>query len=418
MNKRNILITILGIILLTNGYPQDYWQLISTVPDSTFSRCINISPEGNIYLGMCGFDYPGGIYRSTDNAQTWEYLGLTEKPVYTIEICSNGDILAGVFSGIYKSTDNGETWYEVNFGIGNITNILSVSNGYVFAGLNGNINSIIRSINFGETWEDTVLFFTNYGDEYLESITRSPEGFIYVGTYNMFGTSGIYRSIDMGNNWEPVDFPGEDVYSIGVHPNGDIFAGCLGDGLYRYYQNTGQWTHELYNVTPDDILFVGNDIIYLGCNGQPLTMPGILYSDDGGQNYNWLNSGINGGNGISINYLIRHPNCYVYTEGLGFYRSVEPVFTGLNNHAGTEIIITSNYPNPFRDKTVIRWDNSDKDKYVNLVVLIATGKIIMNRKIMNTGSYIFKNDFLESGIFFYSIVGKNNIYSGRMVFVK
>ncbi|MEZ5195660.1 MAG: hypothetical protein R2764_04475 [Bacteroidales bacterium] len=55
---------------------------------------------------MWGFEYQGGIYRSTDDAQTWQYLGLDGKPVYELEVCSNGDILAGITHGIYKSNDN------------------------------------------------------------------------------------------------------------------------------------------------------------------------------------------------------------------------------------------------------------------------------------------------------------------------
>lgn len=339
---------------------------------------------------------------------------MIEKSVYAIEICLNGDILAGVNAGIYKSTDNGETWYEVYFEVGNIVTIFSLSNGYVFAGGVDNLQGILRSTNFGETW-DTVFIFPGYGEEYLYSMTISPEGNIYAGTYNMFGPSGIYHSTDMGDSWEAVDFTGNDVFSLAFHPQGDLFAGCVGDGLYRYNFNTQQWTHLLYWVTPDDILFVGNDIIYLGCNGDPNFMPGVLYSEDNGQNFEWLNSGMNGGNGADIKKFSRHPNGYIFAQGYSLYKSFEPVFTDIEHFrkSGNREIINS--PNPFSDYTIIAWDVVYQDKYVLLIITDTKGKIVYNKYIENSGNYTYNNVLKAQGIFFYSIVGKNIIYSGKMI---
>ena len=102
--KRFLIIAIIQVLFF-QAFSQGFWEVVSTLPDSIFSSCIDISPNGDIYLGMKGISYPGGIYRSTDNAQTWEYLGLDELPVYAIEVCFNGDIIAGVYDGMYKSTD-------------------------------------------------------------------------------------------------------------------------------------------------------------------------------------------------------------------------------------------------------------------------------------------------------------------------
>ena len=347
--KRFLLITIIQV-LFVQAFSQDFWEMVTTGIDSTFSWCMHISSEGDIYLGMRGWDYPGGIYRSTDNAQTWEYLGLTERPVYGIEVCSNGDIIAGVHSAIYKSSDNGQSWYEVNFDATNFKDFLSLPNGYVFSGESSDIyGSIIRSTDFGETWQ-TNYVFPNL-EENVNAFTVTLNGDIYVGTYSMFTSDGLYVTHDFGESWEAIDFPGAAVYSVAVHPSGDIFVGCLGNGLYRYYHNAGQWVHEFFNVTPDDILFVGNDKIFIGLNGSPISMYGIFYSDDGGIIYEWLNSGMNGGDGTVINYLFRHPNNKIYAEGAGLYRSVEPVYTNLYDNKKTEIIFTYNFPNPVTNIT-------------------------------------------------------------------
>ncbi len=406
-------------VLFVQAFSQDFWEEI-ILPDSFAYRCMDISPIGDIYIGMWGFSYPGGIYRSTDNAQTWEYLGLDEKPIYALEVCSNGHIIAGVRHGIFKSNDNGNTWYEIYYSSGNITNIISLPNGYIFAGGVDNLHGIIRSMDFGETW-DTVHVFTNYGQENLEALAVSDEGNVWAGTHNIFGQGSIWFTTDLGDTWTELNSPCNytQVFSLACHPQGDLFAGFHGEGLYRYNFASQQWT-ALYNpwVTPRDILIIGDNKIFVGLEQDPNGGKGVIYSEDGGLNFIQLNSGINGGNGSSVGDLIQHPNNFIYVFAEGFYRSTIPVFTDVNDNVETETIRSLNYPNPFKDKTIIHWDNPEKDEFVNFVVTDAAGKTILNKQIENSGSYIFKNNLLEPGIFVYAIVGKNNIYLGKMVLVK
>lgn len=409
-------------ILCLQTIAQDFWEEIA-IPDTLAYRCMEMSPNGDIYLGMWGFSYPGGIYRSIDNAQTWQYLGLDEKPIYAIEVCSNGDIIAGVFSGIFKSNDNGNTWYEIYYSSGNITNIISLPNGYIFAGGVDNLHGIIRSKDFGETW-DTVHVFTNYGQENLKALTVSAEDHVYAGTYNMFGEGSIWFTIDLGETWTEIgtpDFPPywPWIFSLAVHLQGDLFAGFYGQGLYRYNFTTQQWTALYYPwVTPDDILFIGDNKIFVGLEQDPNGTDGVIYSEDGGQSFEMLNSGMNGGNGTSISYLFHNQDNFIYAFGWGFYKSIEPVFTGVEEQSIPEVVQSLNYPNPFADKTTLCWDNSTEDEYVFLQIVDNMSKIILKDHIKNTGRYLFDNNAIDNGAYYFSIFGKNNIYSGKMVLIK
>jgi photosystem II stability/assembly factor-like uncharacterized protein len=421
---KRIILTTITSLLFVFGFSQDYWEAI-TVPDTLTYRCMDISSTGDIYLGMWGFTYPGGIYRSTDDTQTWQYLGLDEKPIYAIEVCSNNDIIAGAYSGIFKSSDNGNSWYEVYYSSGNITQIISLTNGYVFAGGVDNLHGIIRSKDFGETW-DTVHVFTNYGQENLKCITASPQGHIWAGTYNMFGAGSITYSTDLGNTWSTLSTPEFPpywpwVFSLANHPMGDLFAGFYGQGLYRYNFTTQQWTALYYPwVSPDDILFVGDNKIFVGLEQDPNgpIYDGVIYSEDGGQGFELLISGMNGGNGASIGYLFRNPNNFIYACGWGFYRSSIPVLTDLDKYLLTETIRASNTPNPFKFKTVIQWNNTPKEVSIELIILGNSGKIILKEKIMNSGSYLFQSGDIEPGVYYYSIIGKLASYSGKMVLIK
>jgi len=414
MNPKNTLLTTILICLSVFVFAQDYWQYIETTPDSSPLRCIAINPEGDIYIGMHGFDYPGGIYRSTDEAQTWEYLGLSDLPVFTIEFVPNGDIIAGVEDGMYKSNDNGASWYEVYFELENVFEILALPNGYVFAGGGGNLHGILRSTDFGETW-DTNYVFPSTVNENLHALAISFEGYIYAGSKSIFGAGGIYKTTDLGNSWEEIDYPGYQARSLAFHPSGDLFAGSVSQGLFRYNFNTQQWTQPVNWVDIEDIFFIGYDKIFLGCLDSPNFLPGVLFSNDGGQSFDWLNSGL-WNNGVDIYNIIRHPDGFIYANSLTLYRSVEPVLTNIEHIY--KLAIATNYPNPFTDFTTIQWDNSGQDKYIKLIITDVSGNIIHTKVIENKGYFIYNNILSKPGILFYSVVGKNNTYSGKMVLVK
>jgi hypothetical protein len=420
---KRIILTVIANLLIVFGFSQDFWELVTTEPDSVSARCLEVSTDGGIYLGMSGFMNPGGIYRSINNAQTWQYLGLDEKPIYALEVCSNGDIIAGVYSGIFKSNDNGNSWYEVYYSSGNITQITSLTNGYVFAGGVDNLHGIIRSTDFGETW-DTVHIFTNYGQENLKCITASTDGHIWAGTYNMFGDGSITFSTDLGETWSELNTPDFPpywpwVFSLAVHPQGDLFAGFYGCGLYRYSFSTQQWTLLTDPwVTPDDILFIGENRIFVGLEQDPNGFDGVIYSEDGGQNFEPLNSGINNGNGGSINFISRHPTKYIYALGFDFYRSFEPIQTNIKENEQIEDYMSCSLPNPFKSQTKILWNNSRNVENVEILVFNGSGLILLKQIIRNNGYYLFCANYLEPGIYFYSIIEENITYSGKMVLLK
>lgn len=56
-----------------------------------------------------------GLYRSTDDGQTWENLGIPREEVYSVVASSDGErIYAGTHPAhLYVSTNDGETWDEL-----------------------------------------------------------------------------------------------------------------------------------------------------------------------------------------------------------------------------------------------------------------------------------------------------------------
>ena len=61
---------------------------------------------GHMFVGTQG----GGVFRSTDNAETWTGInnGLTATNVRALAISPVDHIFAGTFGGVFRSTDNGD----------------------------------------------------------------------------------------------------------------------------------------------------------------------------------------------------------------------------------------------------------------------------------------------------------------------
>ncbi|MFK7946184.1 MAG: WD40/YVTN/BNR-like repeat-containing protein [Saprospiraceae bacterium] len=159
-----------------------------------------------------------GIYKSTDNGNTWEYKGLPESHHIGRIILhpTNPDIiwvaaLGHLYSpnaerGVYKTTDGGNTWTKTLFVYENA----------------GAVDLMINPKNptelYAAIWERTRRAW---------DFTESGEG------------SGIHKSTDGGDNWELITtkksgFPiGEGVGRIGL----DLFNGDNSTVLYAILDN-------------------------------------------------------------------------------------------------------------------------------------------------------------------------------------
>ncbi|HPE56325.1 MAG TPA: T9SS type A sorting domain-containing protein [Bacteroidales bacterium] len=354
----------------------------------------------------------GGIYKSTNEGQTWEYKALGNKTVYSLERDILGDIYCGTALNLFKSYDKGETWEEIFYAVENFNVIKSHPNGYLFAGGAGNSHGVFRSIDFGTSW-DTCVVFTNYGTEDMRSIAISEEGHIYIGTHNIFGPSGLYRSTDIGDTWESVESPTQSIFGLGFHPNGKLFVGGLGTGLYRYDASTQNWFHDLYNITPQAFQFIGNDTIMFGCNYSPNFMPGVMISTNGGQNYEWLNSGM--GDGTPIEYFEIDDKGYIFGQGSWLFRSTEQIVTNLGEHYDHRSLLVSNYPNPFSENTIIKWPFNPEDEFIQFNIFNSSGQHVKESKIKNSGEVLLNGHSFPPGIYYIQITDSHKYFTGKMV---
>ena len=203
-----------------------------------------------------------------------------------------------------------------------MTKIFKVSIFILFAFLLSS-NALFSQTNF---WERT-----GGVDDDIYSITITSNGNIWAG-----GTAGrVYLSSDNGNTWSSFN-PARSytVYSIGVNPvNGYIFAGTSG-GLYRSTNNGVNWEN-VYSGYVLDIFFTQFGEIYLGI----YSSGGVRYSTDMGNTWIYKNNGLPAslsGSEAYIRCLAQGTDGTLYagTSARGIYRST---------NGGDNWMISSNY---------------------------------------------------------------------------
>ena len=99
---------------------------------------------------------------------------------------------------------------------------------------------------------------------------------------------------------------------------------------------------------------------------------------------------------------------------------------GFTNHlVPNEFFLSQNYPNPFKDKTVIKYCIAYKTK-VKLSVYNSEGILIetLVDKVLNAGSYevefnaLSAGGLLSSGVYFYQLKTENFIQTKKMILIK
>jgi hypothetical protein len=128
-----------------------------------------------------------GFYRSTNSGETWREfnIGLLNYSVESIAMNSTHDIFIGTHDGIYRSTDLAGNWQFVGLSQDTVSAIAINSLDYILAGtLSGHI---YISTDNGENWNDSS---SGLNTSQILSIVLDENDFAMVGTYN----SGVYRS--------------------------------------------------------------------------------------------------------------------------------------------------------------------------------------------------------------------------------
>lgn len=355
-----------------------------------------------------------GVYRSSNNGQSWTQTALNALDIYALAI-NSGTLFAGTDTCIYMSTNNGQSWTHptIQYGSGT-TRSFAVSGSYIYA---ADDNGVDRSTNNGLNWISST--YHNNG-----RVVAANGQYVFVGDNNSF----VYRSTNYGQNWS--QSPLNQTYYIGsMAINGNnIFVGTGGNGVYRSTNNGLNWTQtSLNNKLVNALAVTGNNII-AGAD-----YDGVYVSNDNGQSWTLRNEGFYA-EVMQINALmIANGNVYLggHRSGQNFdslwMRPLSQIIgiKKISSNVPARYSLYQNYPNPFNPSTVIKFDvahSDNRNDFVTLKVYNIIGKEIatMVNDKLEEGIYEipFNSEQLSGGVYFYRLTVNGFSETKKMVVVK
>jgi ligand-binding sensor domain-containing protein len=166
-----------------------------------------------------------------------------------------------------------------------------------------------KSSDNGLSWQ---IINDGIKNSFVSSMSKSPNGLIWAGTWG----HGLYFSNDNGSNWQYTDFVNKKVSSIICSGDNDIFV-ATSNGFYLS-ENAGQsWMEKdsgLSNIRIEAMIMI-DSCIYIGTFGS-----GVYKSCDKGNT--WLNISFNLPS-QTIRALTKFSNYILCGTSQGIYRSSE-----------------------------------------------------------------------------------------------
>ncbi len=206
------------------------------------------SPDGGVitsiyqYNSMYFVRTLNGIYRSTDNAQTWHNANLSLPLTYDLTpvksfAASGNRLYAGTSYGIRVSVDSGNTWSSQ--GGGDIPSFLIAQDSIVLSArytYETYPKSVIqRSSNYGTSWTKLQLPFLQFAQ--VTGLAITPTSVILTTAEH-----GMFRSSDQGKTWDTLknNLSAEPLSTL--HADGPLYyCGTSYGKIFRSSDNGDSW---------------------------------------------------------------------------------------------------------------------------------------------------------------------------------
>ncbi|HZK77254.1 MAG TPA: hypothetical protein VFD13_10125 [Candidatus Kapabacteria bacterium] len=178
--------------------------------------------------GSYSFNQNAGVFRSTDNGDTWTAAGagLQNHEIHAFATIGT-NLYVGTSGGICLSTDNGANWKQIDNAspYQDMTISLAVSGNELFAGTPD--FGVLRSTDSGAHW---TIINTGLTDSVASSLVVIGKNLFAVTHYG----HGVYLSTDDGASWKAVNEGFTYTYITPLAIDGiNLFAGTEFSGVWR-----------------------------------------------------------------------------------------------------------------------------------------------------------------------------------------
>jgi hypothetical protein len=334
-----------------------------------------------------------GAYLSTDSAANYSLSNTGNDNVGPTRgfTKDNNFVYTCTSQGAFRSADNGATWVSKSVGLTNLlgSGILKVGTRLFYVGPTG----VFMSADQGDNWSPAGLSTTD-----VRCITAINDT-LFVGTNG----AGIYKSIDWGANWIPINNGlGASTNFRAIESKGNILfaGGQIGTGVYRSTDFGANWILLGGGLAPGSYRgFASNSqLIVAGSFGA-----GVFYSTDNGNNWTAINTGLTDLTIFDLelndNYIIAATN----TQGVFRF-----ALTNLNLSTDISKFDTNHdisiFPNPTSSLINLKVDYKLIGTAYTLIDNL--GKVVLHGKITSENTIIELNN-LERGIYLLNLETKH-----------
>jgi len=242
----------------------------------------------------------------------------------------------------------------------------------------GNYLSVIRSFDYGNTWQEVITFPSN--TEFPLDILIQNYDTIYIGTTNYIGGGGVYRSTDGGGIWEHIGLTDYYVSSLALNSSGDLFAGVRGGnscptvGVFKLPHGQSEWINVKDQELVTSMVINSKDEIYIGCSNLDEYEGGVRCSKNNGQTWENISPGIGD---LDVIELVIDSEGYLYA---GAKNTPTPLF---KSNRSTEIPILDG---------AITYANAGGSPLASITVELAKEDSIVRDTLTNAqGYYLFRD---------------------------
>lgn len=262
-----------------------------------------------IYAGT----YGGGIFRSTDNGNSWSEANGGLNSLFVTSISISGSKIYAVAGSIFLSVDEGTSWNQINNGLPQLPlNVVTTYSNRVFVGLT---YGVYVSDDSGNTWNNFSNGLTSLDAQALVVMDSQ----LLVGTRS----GGIFISNADSSAWTSLNngFP-RYITSLEVRDK-IIFAGVAGDGIYISSDTGTTWRHtnNLNGLSSGSIFSIAsNDSIVIAG-----TLSGCFSTTDTGNSWQNISSGLK--NTFVTSVAANDSIIFSGTQGSGVFKSSDNGFS-------------------------------------------------------------------------------------------
>jgi len=151
----------------------------------------------------CSFASNSGIFRSTDNGESWVHLTstLTSVMIYALAFNSSNHIFAGTSgNGIIYSTNDGQTWTQKNNGLANLECIGLCINSADYIFTTPYNAGVFRSVDNGNSWTSISSGLTDFN---IQSLAVNSDEYMFAGSGYFFRSINPTTSVEYENDQYP-----------------------------------------------------------------------------------------------------------------------------------------------------------------------------------------------------------------------